>query len=185
LTIEEKTQIAKWAARKWAPIGCRDDAEQEAVVRILRFPPEESRPMAEQEAYARRVARSAVFRFNDRRWRRERRETTNNMRDEDETGILETVERTTAEHFLLAREADRALRRAYREAIAAMTPGERGYIEHAYGVGTGSEPVSKSLGVTARRKFVLALERNGVELDPKRLHSGGVNPEVWGRYLQA
>lgn len=182
MIFSQKQDIAHRAALRWSSAAWVEDAEQEAMLKILRFPPDETRCMPEQEAFVWRTARSAIFSFNAKRWRRKKHEAPM-LCDEEGAAVVERVETTTAEDELLAKETDIALRRAYREAIALMSKGERRYIEHAYGVGTGPVP-SKTLGVGARRKFLKAAQRNGVTLDPWMLYSGGVNPEVWGGYLR-
>jgi len=180
--------MAGWAARKWASLAWREDAEQEALLRLLKHPADPERAEGERRAYMRRVARSAVFSFNAKRWRREKREKqVRGWADDEEVGLPpEGRHDLTPEAHVLARELDSAIRRAFREAMAEMSPGEAAYIRHAFGLPKqGDARPLKPYGVKAREKIVQAAKRHGVDLDRRLLYSGGVNPPVWGEYLDA
>lgn len=183
----EYLEMARWAARKWSALAWRDDAEQEALLKLLKHPPDPERAEGERRAYMRRVVRSAVFSFNAKRWRREKREKLASERvDGEVVGLPDVGHEATPEAHIVARELDSAIRRAFREAMTEMSPGEAAYIRHAFGLPQeGDAKPLKPYGVKARQKIVRAAQRHGVELDRRLLYSGGVNPSVWGEYLNA
>jgi len=183
MTVDDYTEIAGWAARRWASAGDREDAQQEALAHMLANQPDETRSVGEQRQYARRAAMSAVYRHNRRRWSALNNECSLQRRP-DEVLLYEPRHDETPEALLAARDLDRAIRKAFREALAEMRPRERAYIMHAFGLKPpAGVPLCKVAGCSARTKLLAALGRGGVDLDRRLLYSGGQNPPVWGEYL--
>jgi hypothetical protein len=170
-------KIARWASRKLnVRFQDQEDARQEIELRLLKYPPDPDRTEAEQSAYARRIALTAISRYV----RREARQPI----PSDGAGIRE-VDETTAEDWIVASQTQSAIREGFREALAQMTRAERIYLLDAYGLARAIQVrPSAAAGTRARKRLLEILRGRGVEgLRPSDLCSYDGIGEVWGEYL--